>query len=61
MLDILLKLPEEKPGSKCFIKVIDRADKPIISIIKSVSWRVVGKLNSKAISYFIAGRVSVAL
>jgi len=61
MLDVLLKQPEEKPDSKGVIKVSDRADKPIKSIMKSVSWRIVGTLDTMIISYFITGRVTVAL
>jgi uncharacterized membrane protein len=61
MLDVLLKQPEEKTISKGVIKVSDRADKPLKSIMKSVSWRIVGTLDTMIISYFITGRVTVAL
>jgi uncharacterized membrane protein len=61
MLDVLLNQPEEKPGSKRVIKVSDRADKPIKSIMKSVSWRIVGTVDTMLISYFITGRVTIAL
>ena len=61
MLDVLLNQPEEKTGSKGVIKVSDRADKPLKSIMKSVSWRIVGTLDTMIISYFITGRVTVAL
>jgi len=61
MLDVLLKQTKEKPGSKGVIKVSDRADKPIKSIMKSVSWRIVGTLDTMIISYFITGRVTIAL
>ncbi len=61
MLDVLLKLPEEKIVAKGVIKVSDRADKPIKSIMKSVSWRIVGTLDTMIISYFITGRVTVAI
>jgi len=60
MLDVLLKT-EEKPGSKRVIKVSDRADKPIKSIMKSISWRIVGTIDTMLISYFITGRVTIAL
>jgi uncharacterized membrane protein len=60
MLDILLKQPEEKPDPKA-IKVSDRADKPLKSIMKSVSWRIVGTIDTMIISYFITGRVTVAI
>jgi uncharacterized membrane protein len=61
MLDILIKQPEEKQLPKGVIKVSDLADKPIKSIMKSVSWRIVGTLDTMVISYFITGRVTIAL
>jgi uncharacterized membrane protein len=61
MLDALINLPEEKPYSKGVIKVSDRADKPLKSIMKSVSWRIVGTVDTMVISYFITGKVTVAL
>ncbi len=61
MLDVLLKQPEENTGAKGVIKVSDRADKPLKSIMKSVSWRIVGTIDTMVISYFITGRVTVAL
>lgn len=61
MLDILINQSEEKPGVKGIIKVSDRADKPIKSLMKSVSWRIVGTLDTIIISYFITGKVTIAL
>lgn len=61
MLDVLLKQPEEKTGSTGVLKVSDRADKPIKSIMKSVSWRIVGTIDTMIISYFITGRVTIAI
>jgi len=61
MLDVLLNQSEEKPGSKGIIKMSDRADKPIKSLMKSVSWRIIGTIDTMVISYFITGRVTIAL
>lgn len=61
MLDVLLNQPEPKPGTKGVLKVSDRADKPIKSIMKSVSWRLVGTLDTMVISYFITGKVTIAV
>ena len=61
MLDLLINQSEEKPGLKGIIKVSDRADKPIKSVMKSVSWRIIGTIDTMVISYFITGRVTVAL
>jgi uncharacterized membrane protein len=61
MLDVLLKQPEEKTVSRGVIKVSDRADKPLKSFMKSVSWRIVGTIDTMLISYFITGRVTIAI
>jgi uncharacterized membrane protein len=61
MLDVLLKQSVEKSDSKNLLKVSDRADKPIKSIMKSVSWRIVGTIDTMIISYFITGRVTLAV
>ena len=39
----------------------NNSDKPIRSIIKSVSWRIVGTLDTIMISWIITGKVSMAL
>ena len=61
MLDVLISQPEEKTIPARGIKVSDRADKPIKSLIKSVSWRIVGTLDTMIISYFITGKVAIAV
>jgi uncharacterized membrane protein len=61
MLDVLLNQPEEKSVPGAVIKVSDRADKPIKSIMKSISWRIVGTIDTMIITYFITGRVTIAL
>lgn len=61
MLDVLLNQPEEKKGSPGVKKISDRADKPIKSLMKSISWRIVGTIDTMLISYFITGRITVAL
>lgn len=61
MLDVLLNQPEEKSVPGAVLKVSDRADKPIKSLIKSVSWRIVGTIDTMIISYFITGKVTIAL
>jgi uncharacterized membrane protein len=61
MLDVLINQTEEKTCSEGVIKVSDRADKPIKSIMKSISWRIVGTIDTMVISYFITGKVTVAL
>jgi uncharacterized membrane protein len=61
MLDVLLNQSEVKPGVKGILKVSDRADRPIKSFMKSISWRVIGTLDTMVISYFITGKVSLAV
>jgi uncharacterized membrane protein len=61
MLDVLLKQSEDNVSSNSVLKVSDRADKPIKSIMKSISWRIVGTIDTMVISYFITGRITVAL
>jgi uncharacterized membrane protein len=50
-----------KIKQKNVIKVSDRADKPVKSALKAVSWRIVGTIDTMIISYFITGKVAVAL
>jgi uncharacterized membrane protein len=61
MLDVLINQPEENTHIKGVIKVSDRADKPIKSIMKSISWRIVGTVDTMIISYYITGKVTMAL
>ena len=61
MLDVLINQPEENTPKTGICKVSDRADKPIKSFLKSVSWRIVGTLDTMVISYIITGRITVAI
>ena len=61
MLDVLLKQPEVTNDPKVVIRISDRTDKPIKSAMKAVSWRIVGTVDTIIISYFITGKVTVAL
>ena len=61
MLDVLLNPPKEYKASKKILKVSDRTDKPVKSILKAISWRIVGTIDTMIISYFITGKISFAL
>lgn len=61
MLDVLISKPEGTVTQKNVINVSDRADKPVKSALKAVSWRIVGTIDTMIISYFITGKVAVAL
>ena len=37
------------------------SDKPVRSIVKSVSWRIVGTLDTIIISWIITGKITMAL
>ncbi|NEW80032.1 MAG: DUF2061 domain-containing protein [Gelidibacter sp.] len=52
----LLKKPAEK-GYETDI----RSEKPIRSVVKAISWRVVGTIDTIVISWFITGELSMAL
>lgn len=61
MLDIVLSPPAKNSGQKKIVKVSDRADKPIKSMMKAVSWRIVGTVDTMLISYLITGKISLAV
>ncbi len=61
MLDVLLKRPVENNPPIGIIKVSDLTDKPIKSVLKSISWRIVGTIDTMVISYFITGKITIAL
>jgi uncharacterized membrane protein len=61
MLDLLINQSEGMACDKGVIKVSDRTDKPIKSIMKAISWRIVGTIDTMVISFFITGKVTVAL
>lgn len=60
MLDVLISKPEDK-NSKIVYRMSDRADKPVKSALKAISWRIVGTVDTMIISYIITGRFTVAL
>ena len=61
MLDVLISRPEEKVVPKGVMKVSDRADKPVKSALKAISWRIVGTIDTMIISYVITGKITVAI
>jgi uncharacterized membrane protein len=61
MPDVLIRKPVKESGSECTLSVSERSDKPVKSILKSVSWRIVGTLDTMIISYFITGKVVFAI
>lgn len=61
MLDVLIGKPEKSKDSKEEINISDRADKPIKSVLKAISWRIVGTIDTMVISYIITGKISMAV
>ncbi|HNR42377.1 MAG TPA: DUF2061 domain-containing protein [Bacteroidales bacterium] len=61
MLDVLINHSAVTDDQKGIIRVSERADKPIKSFMKSVSWRIVGTLDTIIISYIITGKVTLAV
>jgi uncharacterized membrane protein len=61
MLDVLINqsvADNSKTGVK---KISDRADKPLKSVMKAISWRIVGTIDTMFISYLVTGKVTLAL
>jgi uncharacterized membrane protein len=61
MIDVLLNNSRVKSKPEGTIEISDGSDKPIKSLMKSVSWRIIGTLDTIIISYFITGKLSFAL
>jgi len=61
MLDVLINQTSDKSPHISDLRVSDRADKPIKSLLKAISWRIVGTIDTMVISYFITGKLTVAL
>ena len=54
-----LVLKQSKNTSK--EKISASAEKPMRSIVKSISWRAIGTLDTIAISWFVTGTLALAL
>ena len=61
MLDVLINQTEKESDSEKVKKISDRADKPIKSVMKAISWRIVGTIDTMVISYFITGKLTMAV
>lgn len=49
------------PGLKPDFQSDLSAERPLRSIVKSISWRVIGTVDTVVISYFVTGEVTLAL
>ena len=61
MFDVLLNQTPDKSPKEGEVRVSDRDDKPIKSLLKAISWRIVGTIDTMVISYFITGKLTVAV
>lgn len=61
MLDVLISNAENKKPGKAVYRMSDRADKPVKSALKAVSWRIIGTIDTMMISYIITGKLTVAV
>ena len=61
MLDVILYPQRPKRTISATAKADKTADKPLRSLLKTVSWRIVGTLDTITISYVITGEVRSAL
>ena len=55
MLDVLIIPVKDQGPEKRALNVSNRTDKPLKSVLKSISWRIVGTIDTMVISYFITG------
>ena len=60
MLDVLIAKPEEKLSIDDSFRMSDRADKPVKSFLKAISWRAVGTIDTMIISYIVTGKLTLA-
>jgi uncharacterized membrane protein len=61
MLDVLINQSGNDEALKSVKKISDRSDKPIKSVMKAVSWRIVGTIDTMFISFLITGKLTMAL
>ena len=61
MLDVILYPHRTKRATTATAKAEKSGDKPLRSLFKTVSWRIVGTLDTITISYVITGEVKSAL
>lgn len=62
ILDLIYKSNQKNAKKKDSEKVSNvTSEKPIRSIVKSISWRLIGTIDTFIISWLITGKVSLAL
>ena len=62
MIDVLISPPAHKTVTGRKIKKQERGgDKPVTSLLKSISWRIVGTIDTITISLIVTGEIKSAL
>ena len=61
MLDVIFSRPISKPEKKVAANIEESGDKPLKSFVKTISWRIIGTIDTMVISYLITGELSYAL
>lgn len=51
----------DKNAEKTNYKADKKSEKPLRSIVKSISWRIIGTLDTMLISWLVTGELKVAL
>jgi uncharacterized membrane protein len=54
-------LTTNKSNNKKGIDFVKNSEKPVRSIVKSISWRIVGTIDTVIISWIITGEATLAL
>ncbi len=61
MLDLIIDSGRPKKGTATGKTADNQADRPVVSLVKTISWRVVGTIDTIVISYVITGEVKSAV
>jgi len=61
MIDVILQSTRDQRVKRIAKTEKAEGDKPIKSLLKTLSWRVVGTLDTMTISYVITGELKMAL
>lgn len=61
MIDVLIAPPQARKVLRDRTENDSAGDKPLKSLLKTVSWRVVGTLDTITISYIVTGELTSAL
>ncbi len=61
MIDVILNPPQKKVRPVIEVKPKQEGDRPLKSLLKTISWRIVGTIDTITISFIITGEIKSAL